>query len=517
MRQFIGRGVRALARDNKGTVAMLFGLAVIPILLGVGVAVDYGRGLIVRDRMAAAADSAALAAASWPGLSEAELKTKVQEYFDANFPPTALGAVGTLNVSLVGDDIVVQVSATVPTTIMQIANIDKLDVGVTNRITKKERAIELALVLDTTGSMDSGGKMSAMQNAANKMLDTLFEGKSVSDSLKVAVVPFSAAVNIGVDKLNSGWLDKTAGSIMSYEDFNSSVKVLDLYAGLNNRSWGGCVRERDEPYVLTDDAPTSANTRWAPYFAPDEPGPGDGSSTNNARYCNDYVSDGSYSSATCYDKGTSDNHRRQCYPGKYAGKNADNRNCGFNNPVGPNMNCPPNAVTALTNTKSTVVDAVNALAPRGSTVIPAGLLWGWRVISPTEPFTEGKPYDDEKWVKAIVVLTDGQNDVGGGLSGFNKSYYNAFGFAKSGHLGSTSGSDAESTLNAKTLTVCNAIKAKGVRVYTIGFQITDATTKNLLRDCATEPEMSYNSPSNAELAGIFQDIAQGLSELRIAQ
>jgi len=489
---------------------MLFGLAVIPILLGVGVAVDYGRGLIVRDRMAAAADSAALAAASWPGLSEAELKTKVQEYFDANFPPTALGAVGTLNVSLVGDDIVVQVSATVPTTIMQIANIDKLDVGVTNRITKKERAIELALVLDTTGSMGSGGKMSAMQNAANKMLDTLFEGKSVSDSLKVAVVPFSAAVNIGADKLNSGWLDKTAGSTVSYEDFKSGVKVLELYP--NNRSWGGCVRERGGAYELTDDAPTSANTRWAPYFAPDEP---DYASGTN--YCNDYLSDGSYSSATCYGGGSTDNHKRQCFPGKYAGKNAANGTCGTNNLIGPNFNCPPNAITALTKTKSTVVDAVNALAPRGSTVIPAGLLWGWRAISPTEPYTEGKPYDDEKWVKAIVVLTDGQNDVGGGLSGFNNSYYNAFGFAKSGHLGSTSGSNAESTLNAKTLTVCNAIKAKGVRVYTIGFQVNDTTTQNLLRNCATEPEMYYNSPSNAELAGIFQDIAQGLSELRIAQ
>jgi hypothetical protein len=29
--------------------------------------------------------------------------------------------------------------------------------------------------------------------------------------------------------------------------------------------------------------------------------------------------------------------------------------------------------------------------------------------------------------------------------------------------------------------------------------------------------MFYDSPSNEQLAGIFQDIAQGLGELRIAQ
>ncbi len=100
----------------------------------------------------------------------------------------------------------------------------------------------------------------------------------------------------------------------------------------------------------------------------------------------------------------------------------------------------------MTNTASTVNTAIDALVAKGSTAIPAGLLWDWRVISPTAPFTEGASYTDDKWVKAIVLLTDGQNDVGGGSNGFDKSYYNAFGFAKNGHLGSTSGSHAEATL-----------------------------------------------------------------------
>ena len=140
-----------------------------------------------------------------------------------------------------------------------------------------------------------------------------------------------------------------------------------------------------------------------------------------------------------------------------------------------------------------------------------------RVISPTPPFTEGAAYDNDKTVKAVVLLTDGQNDVGGGAAdGFDKSFYNAFGFAKNGHLGNTSGSNAEATLDSKTITVCNAIKALGIRLYTIGFQVTSAS-QTVLLNCATEPDYFYNSPTNAQLAGIFQDIAQGLSELRIAQ
>src|SRR5688572_20134211 len=91
--------VGAFARDRRGNVAILFGFALIPLMLGIGIAVDYGRALTVRERMADAADSAALAVAGWPGLSQAELTTKAQQYFDANYPPSSLGTVGKVNVS----------------------------------------------------------------------------------------------------------------------------------------------------------------------------------------------------------------------------------------------------------------------------------------------------------------------------------------------------------------------------------------------------------------------------------
>lgn len=505
-----GRSLRSFAQDTRGNVAILFGVALIPILLGVGAAVDYGRALIVRERMADAADAAALAIGSWPGLTQDELKTKAQQFFDANYPPDTIGTVGTLNVTFAGEDIKVSVSGTVPTTFMQLANIDSLDVGVTNTITKKERNIELVLVLDTTGSMANGGKMAAMQSAAKKMVQTLFDGKSTSDTLKIAVVPFSAAVNIGADKLNSGWLDKTAKTAISYEDFQKNTKVLDLYNDLTNRDWAGCVRERSGSYELTDDPPTSDNTRWAPYFAPDEP-------STSGNYANDYLNDGNWNGVTCA-KGSSEADKRQCNTGKYKNKSVNSTS------KGPDYNCPPRAVTPLTNNQGQVISAIEKLQPKGYTVIPAGLLWGWRAISPGEPFTEGKPYDDEKWIKAIVLLTDGDNDVNAGNNGHDKSNYNAFGYAKNGHLGSTNGSNAEATLDSKTLTVCSAIKSASgnaggeeeILLYTIGFQVSSAA-QNLLKSCASKTDMFYNSPSNDQLVGIFQDIAQGLGELRIAQ
>jgi Flp pilus assembly protein TadG len=526
------RDLRGFFRNSDGNVAMLFGIAVIPLVLGIGVAVDVGRGMLVRERMYSAADASALAIGSWAGLTQTEMKAKAQQFFDANYPPNSLGTVGLLDVTFPGDDIVVKVSGKIPTTFMRLANIDEMNIATSSTITKKERNIELALVLDTTGSMGQNGKLTAMKTAAKSMVETLFDSKPTSDKLKIAVVPFAAAVNIGSGNIDSGWIDKDANSAVSYEDFSSGTKVLTLLTKIG-RNWGGCVRERGGAYELTDDAPSNPETRFAPYFAPDEPS--EKASNNNREYDNSYLKDGS-SPAVCNGStwggggwgsgsgsGTANDTACQKDTTKYTNPQWE---VNSSSDRGPEHNCPPKAITSLNNTKSTITTAIDGLVAKGNTVIPAGLLWGWRVVSPTEPFSEGGSYTDDKIVKAIVLLTDGENNVSGGDNYHNKSTYNAFGYAAiypsgstavANHLGSASGSNAESTLNSKLTTVCNAVKAKNILVYTIGFQINDTTTQNLLKNCATKTDMYFNSPNNSQLAGIFQDIAQGLGELRIAR
>jgi Flp pilus assembly protein TadG len=503
---------RRFSRDRRGNVAILFGLALIPIILIVGVAVDYGRAMTVRGTMSDAADAAALAIGSWVGLTEAELEDKAQKFFDANYASSLSKDIKSdFKVNFVGDDIVVRATASVPTTFMRLGNVNHLDIGIENTITKRQRNIELALVLDTTGSMRSSGKMDAMKDAAEKMVDDMFGKQSTSDTLDVALVPFAAAVNVGASHKSADWLDTEAKSQVAKEDFGSGVKPFDFFAKLRSKrsswDWEGCVRERaGSAYELTDATPTSSNPEslFAPYFAPDEP---DSDHDDGDSYPNNYIDDGN-----CGEKKKKDRTPEKCqrYTGKY---NKPNVTSSSN---GPNKNCPPRPILALSDTKSTVINAINSLQPNGYTNIPAGLLWGWRVLSPSAPFTEAEAYDEDERVKAIVLLTDGSNDPGR-VYNHNGSNYNAFGYPAEGHLGSTSGSTARATLDAKTQAICNNIKAKGILIYTIGFRVSSSSTHALLRNCATKPDMYYNSPSNSQLAAIFADIAQGLSELRIAQ
>lgn len=512
MLKFSTAHARRFSRDVRGNVAIMFGVAIVPLILIVGVAFDYGRAMTVRGTMSDAADAAALAVGSWVGLTESELEDKANKFFDANYASTLSADIKSdFKVSFVGDDIVVRATASVPTTFMRLANVNDVKVSIENTITKRQRNIELALVLDTTGSMGSSGKLNAMKDAAKKMVNDMFGDRSTSDTLDVALVPFAAAVNVGSDKKNEDWLDTNAKSQVAREDFGNGVKPFDFFDKLRRKrsswDWEGCVRERaGSAYELTDATPntTYSDSLFAPYFAPDEP---DDDNDDGDSYPNNYIAD-----QDCGERKKKNRTPEKCqrYTGKYDDIDIESSS------KGPNNNCPPRPILALSDSKSEVTDAINALQANGFTNIPAGLLWGWRVLSPSAPFTEAEAYDEEERVKAIVLLTDGSNDPGR-VYNHNGSNYNAFGYPAEGHLGSTNGSTAESALDDKTETVCNNIKAKGILIYTIGFRVSSNSTHALLRNCASKPDMYYNSPSNSQLAAIFSDIAQGLSELRIAQ
>ncbi len=67
------------------------------------------------------------------------------------------------------------------------------------------------------------------------------------------------------------------------------------------------------------------------------------------------------------------------------------------------------------------------------------------------------------------------------------------------------------------LELCAAMKAQDIILYTITFQLSDTTTQDLYRSCATDADHYFNSPSNSQLQEAFEQIADELSSLRIAE
>jgi Flp pilus assembly protein TadG len=200
--------LRRFIRERDGNIAMIFGLCAIPVVVGCGIAVDVGRAYLVRLDLESALDSSALAVASSTSLTTAQLQTRLQSYFDANYP--MMSQTTNLQVSMTDPtQPVINVTATVdvPTTFLQLINVTQIPVAASNQVSKGTNALELALVLDNTGSMMCGDSypsgcntpshISALKTDAQQIVDTLFADSVDPSKLKISVVPYVTSVNVG--------------------------------------------------------------------------------------------------------------------------------------------------------------------------------------------------------------------------------------------------------------------------------------------------------------------------------
>ncbi len=188
---------------------------------------------------------------------------------------------------------------------------------------------------------------------------------------------------------------------------------------------------------------------------------------------------------------------------------------------GPNFMCTSAPLQPLTTDKATIKSKIDSMVALGATGVGEGAMWGWRTLSPGAPFTEGRPYDTKENQKVLVLMTDGANTYYPN-SKFVKSWYDVYGYVSRGHLGTTSTSSSTLTaaMDVRTAQACANIKAAGVIVYTVGFEISGtgaAEALALLKSCASDQDKYFAPNSEAELLATFNAIGKDISELRISK
>jgi len=273
---------------------------------------------------------------------------------------------------------------------------------------------------------------------------------------------------------------------------------------------------RTEPYDVDDTPPSigDANTLFVPWFWPDQP---DAASlvTQGLPFLspNDYLPDRlDLTPAKFRDYWYGFGHWTIL---KYNNANAVIDESGPDT-LGPNKAC-PDPILPLSNTKSDVLAAIDQMTHwNGSgTNTAEGLAWGWRVLSPEPPFTEGAPYG--KIRKILVLMTDGVNNIDVSPDPETYSDFSAYGYLRSGRLPVQTFDAARDHMDQRMELVCQNAKAKGVIIYTVAFGVSDATTLAKLEACATKPPYFYEAGTANELIGAFNSIGQSLTELRLAE
>jgi Mg-chelatase subunit ChlD len=398
--------------------------------------------------------------------------------------------------------------------LLGIMGMDYINVDWTSEVRRAQQNLELVMVLDNTGSM-RGSKIRSLRDAAELLTDILYSGAEEEDDVRIGLVPFAATVNVGRGFERAWWLDPNAESPLHAQWAGGPQEVetcrgrgrrrtcttetvtpntWELFDSLRRTEWEGCVEARAIPLDIEDVAPArnDPETLFLPFFAPDEP---DISNFNN-NYLRDRIGGGIL--------------QRLANLTKYTNRRPRNG--------GPNEGCTTTPVTPMTSDRRTVENAISAMGASGTTNIPNGIAWGVRLISPQEPFTEGVAYGDRSTIKAMVILTDGENVLRGHNSAM-MSQYSAYGYIADGRLGvrTSSSNRLSQALDERTAAACAYAREQGIRVYTITFQVSDSGTRDMMRDCASHPSLYFDSPSNAALQQTFEVIAGDLSNLRISR
>ena len=115
------------AREDRGSVAPLFSIVCVTLLVSSGVALDHGRAVNAKVDLQTAADSAALAGAGLADTDEDERIAIAEKVFAEN---TKLTPPPAPSVSIEAGAVVVSVNATVETTLMKLAGVENVPVTV---------------------------------------------------------------------------------------------------------------------------------------------------------------------------------------------------------------------------------------------------------------------------------------------------------------------------------------------------------------------------------------------------
>ena len=534
----------SILQDTSGNFGLTFGILAVPVMLAGGLAVDYVGLSVERSELQNAADSAALAVAREGNITEQQALEIARQTIAANYGFTAA------QVTVEMDNGTAKVHAAIEKPLVFGGFMGKksmsvaVDAGATYAFTK----YEIALVLDTTGSM-AGGKLVSLQDAVIGLVDGMSELGLQKDQIKFSLVPYAGFVNVGpqygpvingagkVKTPAASWLDQDAKAPIPQSDLPSDFSRFAMYRHLKV-DWPGCIETRvpnGKALHDVDDTvpePTDKQSLFTPFFAIDEPDTPWG-------YPNSYLPDGGTpvngKNATETDK--EDQLIRYGRTGKYVKpKNTDDAIAQVmkwkkpktdfspssfysnkNDPKGPGFGCEVEPLVPLTSDFATIKATVKKLKANGSTNMLEGVMWGWRVLSSREPFTDGANESDSSVEKIMIFLTDGQNSFGN-LNNNLGSGYTSMGYLVDGRLDSlTSASTAQTNaaLDKKTLAACTNAKDDGIEIYTIRLEEPDVDTGNLLSDCATTKAHFFDAPSRSQLAPIFEAIKKGVVKLRL--
>ena len=235
-------------RNDKGSVAILFGLSAIAICMFTGLAIDFGRTYSSKAKLEAAIDAATLAAAKGmrvDGLTETQAAALARAVFDENMKGGAATWTDIRDIRITVNSTTstahIEVDSSVRTTFGALAGIQRMGSPGAGTAVFESNDIEVSLQLDLTGSMcdrapcTSDPKIQGLKDATKDLVNILLpDNRGSEQTIRIAYAPFTAGVNLGTyqSAVTGG---RTTSNGCVYERKDTAIQATDVAPVGNDR------------------------------------------------------------------------------------------------------------------------------------------------------------------------------------------------------------------------------------------------------------------------------------------
>lgn len=500
---------RALLGDRRGNVAMIWALALVPLMAAIGGGLDLARAMIVKAEMTDALDAAALAVGSSTNLSTSQMQTMAQQYFDANYTEDkSYGTPAAVSVTPSGQSIQISTNVAMPTSIMKLIGFDTVPVSASTTVVWGQLKLWVSLVLDNTGSMtqtDYTGlsKMDALKNASHQLLTMLQGASTTPGDVQVAVIPFARNVHIGTSYATSSWL--------TFSDFTAAPPTPSSSVGPGSScpwsTWSngyGCTKGPANGSSRTSSIPSSGTYKG--YICPGETTSGhywngcfNSVKVSNGVYSHTWIPNATSTWRGCVtDRGTASGPIPS--PDTYADDDTTNATPSSSAPnsmmVAENApSCPIATIMPLNYNWTNLSNEIDSMQANGSTNQTIGLVWGWHALSQGDPLDPpALPANTQRF---MILLSDGLNTQ-------NRWWGD--------------GGNQATQVDARMQMACTNAKADGIIIYAVFVDINGTQgNSTVLQNCASDASKYFDLTSSSEIVTAFNTIGQQITNLRVSQ
>ena len=471
VRTKFGSMLNKFSRDNRGNLAIITAVTLMPIIAAVGAGIDYSRLSSQMSNFQQAADAAVLAAAKQrSSMTESELLNYARKIFDANLSNTN-GIVVTFKLDEDSKDhkLTLNTDGYLETSFLGAVGISEMNFDVLSQVGLPGNGLEVALVLDNTDSMRNDKKMKSLKFAAKNFVNLIMPGKENKEkTLMISIVPFGEYVNVGLGNRKKKWLSVPD----DYSETKTYRPVIRKY---------DCKKKRYDYW-------SKGRTYEGKYYPPKH-------HQGWRETCKK-----EYGPEKTYTKW----HKwRGCVGSREYPRNLLDIEYNKEAVTGLIDKSCTKPVLSLTDNKKTLLKTIAKLRTKGETYIPTGITWGRRVLSRQAPFVGGSSSEDikdEKTKQVLILMTDGQN---------TKSKKSASPLHTNRNL-------VEANLWTKE--ACDNVKRGNIELYTVTFGADlDKDTKKLMLACASSPKHYFDATSGKALDASFKHIANSIRTVYLSK